>query len=382
MRFSKKLLGYIFFGGLSGAIALPAKANVIQYFFDNNYKNPAELSIVPRAQVTAGMTGVNPVMEFNGVSSGGSGKASTNENDLLPYFYAAFRLSPQWVVGLNVSRLFYGDQAYPNDSILRFDSTQTKVSTIDIGPQVSYQVTKKLAIGAGYNFDDFYKTELNFVEPGFGNASNESSGWYHGWNAGLFYTLTPQDYISLAYFSTLSATTQTGRSSVGNLVNSQYALRGAYTPATTVLDYIHIFNREWSTMVKVSYSQWSSIQNLVLYNVVNYGIFTMPLHYRNTYAAQLGARYAFNPDWAVLGGVGFDQGASNNFTRSINFPNDNIYAATVGLEHQFYKTFTANLMYTYAFVRTQVNHPLGISQSLGNINVHANVLDLSLTYKV
>ena len=381
MRKSEKLFCFFVLSGLS-IVALPAHATVIQYFFGSNYKNPAELSTIPRAEVSAGVTGINPVMKFKGVSGGGSGTATTDETDALPYFYGAFRLDPQWVVGLNISRPFYGDQKYSENSIVSYESTQTLMHNVDINPQISYQVTKQLAIGAGYNFNDFYDTQLNFVEPGLGNVENKSSGWYHGWDVGLFYTLTPQDYLSLSYFSALSATTQTGTSRVGATINNNYALAGAFTPATTLVNYIHIFNQQWSSSIQVGYSQWHSIQNLVLTNVANYGTLALPLHYRNTYSAQAGARYAFAPGWAALGGVGFDEGASNDFTRSITFPNDDAYAAALGLEHQFCKDLIARLMYTYITADTRVNHSLGFSPSVGDIDLHANVVDFNLTYKI
>jgi long-chain fatty acid transport protein len=380
MRKSEKLFCYILLGGLS-ITTLPASANVIQFFFGSNYKNPAELSTTPYAQATLGATGVNPVMHFKGTSAGGTGTASSDESDVLPYFYGGFRLSPKWVVGLNISHPFYGTIRYPENSILAIDSTQTITRDIDYNPQISYQATKNLSIGVGYNLNNYYDSEVNFVIPGLGNAENKASGWYNTWDIGAFYTLTPQDYIGLSYFSALEKTL-TGTSRVGNMVNHNFQVENFNLPATTELTYLHIFNRQWAINFKAFYSQWSRLQEETSRNVVVYGTFSAPVHYRNTFAAELGARYAFAPDWAVLGGVGFDQGASNDFSRTLSYPTDDAYAGALGLEHAFCKNLSSTLMYTYVTADTHVNHPLGISPTVGDIDIHANLLDLSLTYKI
>lgn len=382
MRKSKKLLRCILLSSVS-FIALPAKASVIQYFFANNYKNPAELGMIPQAQVTVGASAINPNMEFKGTSFGGTGTASSHNIDLLPYLYTGYRIAPQWVVGLNISHPFYADQQYSDDSIVAIETTKGKVNTTDINPQISYQVTKNLIIGAGYNFTDFSKVLIAAVlpVPGFGSVAATSDAWYQGWDVGLLYTLTPQDYLSLAYFSKMTKN-QTGESHGDLYSSNNYELIGANTPATTILNYLHIFNRQWSAMAKVSYSQWSCIQNLTLYNVVGYGTINYPLHYRNTYAAQIGARYAFAPDWAVLGGAAYDEGAANMFSRSVQYPSDDAYAFALGFEHQINKSLSANLMYTYAFSNTHVSHAFNRSPTVGNIYIDANALDLSLTYKI
>jgi len=381
VRKPEKLFCFFVLSGLSIAVS-PAHATVVQRFYGSNYKNPAELSTIPHAEVIAGVTVVNPVLEFKGVSAGGSGTATTDETEALPYFYGAVRLDPEWVVGLNISHPFHGVERYPENSIISDESTQTIVRSVDINPQISYQLTKRLAIGAGYSFTDFYNTQVNFVEPGLGNVENKSSGWYHGWDVGLYYTLTPQDFLGLSYFSALSATTQTGASRVGPTTNNNYAISGIFLPATTLVNYTHIFNREWSASTQVGYSQWHSVQNVILSNVANVGMLVFPLHYRNTYSANVSARYAFMPKWAVLGGVSFDEGAANDFTRTIAFPTDDAYFARLGLEHQFCKDLSAKLIYSYVTANTHVNHALGVSHSVGDIDIHANLVDFSLTYKI
>jgi len=384
MQKQATLLRFILLSGL-GITALPAHANVIQYFFGNNYKNPAALGTIPRASVTIGATGINPMLDFKGTTLAGTGSASSNEYDVLPYFYGGIRLSPDWVVGLNISHPFYGDQRYGTDSIVRYDATTTRINTTDINPQVSYQLMKNLIIGAGVNFTQFNDTQLDVVSviPGIGSITDKSSAWYRGWDVGLLYTATPVDYIGLSYFSALPATTQTGTSSAGSLTNDQYYLTGAYAPATTILSYTHVFNPALAANVQVSYSQWSVIKTMALNNMVGYGTFTMPLNYNDTIAAAVGARYAFRPDWAVLGALAFDQGAATDFTRSVQFPNDNAYIGALGLEHNFCKGLSGKLLYSYVYADTRVDHTFGMpTAAVGDIDVRANVLDLSLTYKI
>ncbi len=70
-----------------------AQAAVGQMLTDSFFQNPADLGLVNKQQLTLGNLFVASTVEFTGTALGGTGQASSNVVDFLPYILADIRVS-------------------------------------------------------------------------------------------------------------------------------------------------------------------------------------------------------------------------------------------------------------------------------------------------
>ncbi len=361
-----------------------ADATIIQYFWANTYNNPATLNATKDQAYTLGLLGVKVKAKFTGIGAGGEyGSSSSNTNEALPYFSAAKRLNPKWVIGLNVSQPFFANQKLPEDAITRFDATQTKVNAIDISPQISYQIKPNLALGLGFDAVDFHRFLVNFVQfssPTV-NTVNSTPSWAYGWNAGLFYTLTAKDFFSFYYYSGLSTDTF-GTSSNGLATNNQLMLRGFPMPDTYIANYTRMLSDKWLAGIKLYYSIWQNLDRIDYGGVVINNNYSFPVMAKNTVALQLFTKYDVSETYSLLSGVLWDQGAYKNNTRTIGFSSSNFTAVFLGVNYKMTKELSLKGIGGYgAYPNTSIVNPFGFPTN-GNLNLKGIIADLSVTYAI
>ena len=377
-----KRLSLLALMGLAGT----ANAAVTQTFWGNNYNNPAMMNSTKNQSYTLGAIAARSIHSFWGTGASGTvGNASTNEADLLPYFNASVRVNPKWVVGLNVSQPQFGfDEVWGVNATTLYDVTEEQLYTTDFSPQVSYQVTPKLALGAGLDILQTRENTLNFVPfgvPTAGNTVNTSSAWSLGWNMGLFYTITNRDFISLYYYSK-QLPTFNGTSENVTGTNTNFQVRGFHYPATSFANYIRMLTDKWLVSFKVSLSQWDINHQINLNNVVTAGNLAFPVRMSNTYGLTLFTKYNITEKYAVMGGFLRETSAFKNNTRSIAFNNARLLAAFGGGEAHLTKEITLHGVVGYATYRNApIINPFGFPTN-GHVNAAVPFADVSLSYNI
>jgi long-chain fatty acid transport protein len=357
-----------------------AYANVMQYFFGTNYRNPSELRNINHCEVWLGAPIVNIYTKFNGSALGGIGTGSSSETDILPFFFGGIRINKKLTVGLNVSQPFFTNFQYGDNSILNADVAQNITRDVDINPQFSYQLTDKLAIGAGFIANDFYNMELNFSLPQIGHTISKAQSWSYGWDLGFSYTFDPKDFLNIAYFSKLTPNFK-GSSTGAGIINHHFAFVNLNFPATTKAEFMRILTDKWALNFKVYYTQWSIIKTVIMHNVVGGKNLFFPLYFHNSWAFDLGTRYQIKPKWALLGSIMLDEGAADLRGRTVAFPTDNALILALGTNYSFSKKTSIQLVYAHGFVNTKIDHPLGLLPTVGSIGLRGNSIELSFIYK-
>jgi long-chain fatty acid transport protein len=366
--------------GLSSALWFnQGNAAIIQYQFEDNYKNPAALCDLQSFELVAGSRWVNPILHFKGTSSGGKGSAKSHVNDLLPFWFAGARAHERIAFGINFSNPFYGHVVYPEDSILRFDSTQTIVYDYDINPHVCLKLADKVSIGAGFVANSLYDTQLNLVVPTVGNVVNRYTGWSYGWDVGFCWKMTQRDTLEGAYFSQLDPNLR-GTSSGGAFFSRSKA-KGLHLPATSYLRYSRwIQPYKWFLDLKVVFSQWAATKVIKLTNIPFYGSLVFPLHYKNSWYAELVNVFKITDHWAIVNVLFVDENAAKLKSKTVNFPVCNIYGSIIGGNYFFTQATRATLKYTFAFGNCPIDKPLGMSSSVGKVHIWANVVEMRFDY--
>lgn len=364
------------------SVASTANATVIQYFWGNTYNNPAMLNSTKNQTYTIGAVGFMQDFDFYGTGASTlTGSSSADQTSYLPYGSAAVRLNPKWVAGVNVSQPFFGREPFSTTAITNLDTTQTYVNSVDISPQVSYQVNDKLALGLGLDAVNFYRFQVNFVQTGLGNTFNKANAWAYGWNAGLFYVITPADYLSLYYYSKLTPHFS-GKSSNNATSTNNYEIVGFPMPATTVANYIRMLTSKWALSLKAILSQWNSTKDIRLTNVASAGTLSFPVYYSNTMAYLIETKYQLTDKYAVMGGILRDSSAPRNNTRSISFNSSRFVALFLGANAQVTPEALIQGVVGYGSYRnTPIINPFGYPTN-GHFNIDAWMLDLRLVYNL
>lgn len=374
-------------------------ANVIQYFTGISYSNPAALFQVKQNEVIIGGTGFRTDARFQGsalnFNSGqyDNGIAYSRTTSFLPYARIAGRLNKDLVFAVDVTQPFHSNLNWRNHSVTRYAATQTYLTDVDISPRASYSLNRQWHIGAGLNFNFLKNNETNWALPVSPTASanlvNQTSGFGLGYNLGIYHVFNPQNFLSLTYYSSIKQNTR-GTSTLQSRTNTnlQFDFR---MPATTVVNYAHLFNKQWLASLQLFYREWSANQFANFNNTsapppLNPN-FSFKMRFSNSMALLGVLRHQYNEKLGLtlLGMI--DDGPERDRLRTINFPADRQYFVGLSGEYRLQKNMLIELLYGYGFSNTTMNNQVTLNGdavpfTTGKVNIHANIIDLKFKIQV
>lgn len=376
-----------------------AQANVIQYFTGISYSNPAELFQTKDTSVLLGGTYFDPDLRFRGTSLNfltatyPYGEVHSRKKSVLPYGRIAKRVSPNLVLGIDLTEPFHSNLDWGTDSFTNYAATQNYLYDIDISPRLSAKLREDLFFGFGFNFNYLYHHEANWAIPDFAtgnyaNLVNKSSNLGIGFNLGLFYMINPQNMLGITYYSKIKQPTY-GTSYLGPLTSNNLDFT-FNMPATTVVSYLHFFSQKWLANFKLFYAQWSINQSVRFMNTAapppigpN---FTFKTEYGNAFALIAATHYQYNDKLGLLAFAMYDEGPEREHLRPLIFPADNIYFAGIGADYKINKTTTVELVYGHAYEGTRLNNtvntPAGtLPFNRGNVTINADAIDFRIKYE-
>lgn len=332
------------------------------------YYNPASLAFLNKKQVVAlGAMGYTESV-FNGQSTQlrthftQSGRSNTQSHYALPSLYYTMPLYSQWALGLAlIANDFSRDiEGY---SILRYAQSNKQIDDLDFLPALSYQFNKKFSIGAGLN-----RSRASFLfEPitGFPNIDlpdiknrNKSTGDAWGWDAGFLIKPNKTFIFGLNHRSAMTfnmhgTSTFNGTPRVvSNAYHFQY-----WIPARTALSISQAINKKLRVIGTVHYIQWSIFRQLMIFNLATEnGIIPLaqsPYEYHNSWLFTAGSNYRISAKWIIRFAGSYLQSPSSGRFQIDNGDTINIGAS---MAYTFWKKFTVDCSYAYAFIKHQEIH--------------------------
>ena len=369
-----------FFTGLALSSALSfnqGHAAIFQFFFQDNYVNPAALAKLQTSELIAGTRWMNPVLKFEGTSGGGKGSAKSNVHDLFPFWFAATRVNDRFALGINFSSPFYSHSVYSQNSVVRFDATETVFYDYDINPHFCVKLIDELSIGAGFVANSAYNITIAFQVPGLGELRNRYSAWSYGWDVGFCYKINAKDTLEGAYFSGLNPDYH-GTSSLG-LVSNHSKLK-LHLPALAYLRYSRPVMNKWFLIAQVNFSQWSLLKKAVFSNVPVLNKIVLPLNYMNTWFGSLINAFQIDRHWGITNVLFVDGNGAKLKSKTVNFPTCTVYGASLAGDYSFKKGAKVSAKYTSAFGNCPIDKPLGLSPTKGRVHIWFNVVELRFDY--
>jgi long-chain fatty acid transport protein len=400
------------------------------------YTNPAAMTSLKGTQVTFGAHFENVRPSYQDAAGNETNANMTNvlvPNVSLTQSFMDGKLS----AGLSVQSPFGLETHWDPNSPMRYVATNSQLGMVDITPAIAYQVHPKVSIGAGVDYYNMFKAQLDrqvYVDgvnvalggspTGASDATSSLQGQAAAWgyHAGIVIQPTEKHAIGITYHSKIDLRVN-GNVTIRGMSNEMAAVFGgsdfttsAYTdvmlPSNVQLGYAYKPNEKWMLEADTAWYHWSSGRDInvrypsvdattlqgafqsILLNVGN----PQPLTARDAWSFATGANYKANDKWQFRGGVWYEPWALPESTFTPALMDLTRYGISTGFGYAITENWTIDAAYSAVFMHNRtINNdvhanttgilpdgtplPSGIAESNGTYKDFANILAVNFTYR-
>ena len=374
----------------SGSAAMPRDASIL--FF-----NPAGMTYLEGQHGNVGLHLIAPFSDVDdtGTSNAAIGQPTGGDTDNpygvepVPNAYYTHQLDSRNWIGIGLSAPFGLKNEYDEDYFARFDSTSTELKTINIQPSFAHKVTDRLSVGGGVDiqYADAVLESAVFVGAGTaGQSKLEGDDISFGYNLGMMYEVNDRTRVGLHY-----------RSQVNHKLDGDISIEGTGTAADgsssgeanlnlpEILNFsvAHNLNDRWTMLAGATWFGWSNFERITANAENDIYDNNVQQNYQNTLAFNLGAEYAYSPEWTFRGGVQYDETPTQDGSRSTRTPDGDRIWVSGGTTYKMDDRWSFDLAATYINVGEE---DISLTRNTGsNIeaenNGHVGILALGLNYK-
>lgn len=346
------------------------------------FGNPAGMSFLDRAQVTAGGAYLDVSTDIRnaqahqtldaGVAQGGAPVGmqvpigdipGSNGGDmvpgtLVPFAFYAHPVNERLAFGFGVYVPFGSKTDYEDGFQGRYFGDYTELRVISAQPTVSYRFNDQWAIGAGITYNRVdgelrrqLPTGLEYDPANDIDARVEGDDDAWGYNLGVMYQPVPETTLGLTYRSKVSYTltgdfrayTQDGMELASQRESASLSLT---TPETINFSITQQMTDRLTLMAGAAWVRWSRFEQIDV-ETPSGRIPIEEQNYSNAWAFALGGEYQLNPQWALRAGVTVDNTPSNDQFRSVRIPSDDRRIFSIGAGWTPIPDLTVDVAYSY-----------------------------------
>lgn len=364
--------------------------------------NPAGMTLLPGRNVAFSVDLVRPSAKFDNQGStvppgqgiGGNG-GDAGDWAAIPAGYMSWQLTDRLFAGLGVGAPFGLKTEYGADWVGRFHAVKSEIKTVNINPSIAFKVNDVLSIGVGVNFQRIDADLTNLVtNPGLagslasGRIKGDDTAW--GWNAGLMWQLSDTTRLGAAYRSKMDYKLEgtarfTGLNATGNIVATALnAGRGGDVtadvelPDTATFSVVQKISDRWTMLGDISWTGWSTLQDLTVNRVDGVNVTTEELRWRDTWRVAFGGTYAYTDALSLKFGLAWDQTPVRDTTRLPRVPDEDRVWLSLGLQWRPNATSAVDVGYAHLFVKdAKVNNDGGSALLKGTlVGEYENSVDI------
>lgn len=363
----------------AGSAAVAENASTIFY-------NPAGMTQLSGLSVSGGLTAINTSYKFNDQGSNvGFLQNSGNGGDgggwgYLPNAYISWQATKDIYLGLGIGAPFGLKTEYNNPWQGGAQSLKFEINTININPSIAWKANEFVSLGAGINYQKLtaeYQRQASVASTSLTNTKAtlnlDDDAW--GWNIGALFTISPATKVGISYRSAVKYNlsgdfkfdgTLAQNPATGGLTTNRAASAVLKLPDTWILSGTHAVNDRIELLGDISWTGWSSIPKVDVYNAQTTGIAaqsgtvaqTLDTDFRDTWRVALGANYRYTDSLKFKIGVAYDQtpvkGAS---TRLVSLPDNNRIWVSLGAQWKPTKESAVDFGLAHLFVKdAQINN--------------------------
>ncbi|UCV13926.1 OmpP1/FadL family transporter [Quatrionicoccus australiensis] len=357
----------------AGSAAVAENASTIFY-------NPAGMTELKDREISGGLTAINTSYKFtdNGSNVGALATAGNGGDGggwgYLPNAYASWALNKDWYIGLGVGAPFGLKTEFDNPWKGGAQSLMFDIKTINVNPSIAWRVNESVSLGFGLNWQTIqadYHRQVAVLSANHAATKMllklDDDAW--GWNIGALFKLTPKTKLGVSYRSTMKYDLKGDikfEGPVAQLAGSTTD-RGAKAslelPDTFILSLTHALNDQVELLGDLSWTGWSSIQEVAVINTETKGVGsplsteglpaqTLHTKFRDTWRVALGSNYRYNDALKLKFGVAYDQTpVKGENTRLVSLPDNNRWWLSLGAQWKATKDSTLDLGVTRLFVQ-------------------------------
>ena len=390
-----------------GASSLGQGATTIAHTDDPSaiFWNPALINKLEGTQIQLGTTIIFPSRKFESDIPGETFK--TEPDVFFPStLFVTHKFNDKISAGLGVFNPFGLATKWPDDWEGKYLATNSEMTTFNINPVISYQITPHIAFAAGLDLlllDATFERKINlpfFGIPDDGNQKFEGDGTGVGYNFGIL--IEPHKNISIgaSYRSEIKVDID-GDATFDLPPITPQLIRDFFpnTPGNTDITlpqqvHVGIYYKGFDPLtfeVALRWEGWSSYDRLKIN--VNKPVLgtTTPIDekkdWEDTYSGSIGAKYQLNNSVALLAGYLYQGNPIPDETFEPAIPDANAHLFCVGTSIK-QKNFKIDVAYGYQILQDRKKNNdvidpislLPVFSANGTYKSHLHMVGVSLTY--
>ena len=355
--------------------------------------NPGAVSLLKENSVSAGATLTIDNTVFRDGNSQKEYKTVSPPSSPFTAYAVWGPSEKKWKVGLGIYTPFGSVIKYEDAWSGRFAITQMKLLSIFFQPTVSYQISEKLGVGAGFvygygNIDLRRDLPVADYNSKYGSAQLTGTASGLGYNLGVYYKPTDLLSIGVTYRSEVKMKVDNGTANfqVPSSLSSNFP-SGKFTASLPLPQVFSLGiglypSEKWTVAADFNYVMWSSYQTLAFdyeQNTSSLKDTESPRNYKNSFALRLGAEYKASEKWKIRAGGNYQKTPIQDGYVTPEVPDADRWNWTIGIGFSPIEKLVIDASFTYVnFVkRTDTNIETQLS---GTYKSRILAPGLSLTY--
>ncbi|PBQ31065.1 long-chain fatty acid transporter [Sphingobacteriaceae bacterium] len=358
------------------------------------FYNPGGASFLKGNEISIGVSPTIPNGQFLDKNTGQTSRTKSP----VSFPFAAYALfgakdTSKLKFGLAVYTPFGSTVEWENGWIGRFALTRLQLQSIFFQPTVSYRLTSKLGIGAGFVYANGkvnLQKDIPVVDANgnYGHAELDGKANGYGFNAGIYYKPMEKFSVGLTYRSQVNmkikegdATFTVPSSLSSNFPNGKFKAE-LPLPSVLTLGLAYDVTSKLALALDINYVGWKAYDTLSFDYETNTASLTdtkSARMYKNTLAFRLGGQYKITEAFALRLGVAYGITPVQNGYMTPETPDANRINYTIGLGYTIKKRFGVNASFLFTTLkREDTNLETNMS---GTYQTNVCIPGISLFYK-
>jgi long-chain fatty acid transport protein len=355
--------------------------------------NPGAVSHLEKNGVSVGISPTIANSTFE--SSGSQSQARSNSPVSTPFTgYAVFGAEEsKFKFGLGVYTPFGSTMKWEDGWAGRFQLTKLQLFSVFIQPTVSFKISDKVGIGAGFVYGvgkiDL-RRDLPVVDSdgNYGSAKLTGNASGVGFNAGIYLKPIEKLSIGITYRSQVNMKVNSGNAefTVPQSLSSNFP-NGKFTSSLPLPQVISIGVgvtpiEKLLITADVNFIGWSSYKTLEFdyeNNTSSLQDTKSERNYKDTYSFRLGGQYDVKENFRVRAGIAYQLTPVQDGYVTPEVPDANKISYTAGIGYKFADKLTVDASFTFEDFakRTDTNKETNFS---GSYKTYIAIPGISLTY--
>lgn len=357
--------------------------------------NPGGMSMVKVNAVSGGM---NPLWFKSAFNRSTTDKTEYVKNRIATPLAAYAIWGPneaKWKVGLGVYTPFGGLVDWGDSWSGKYTIISLDLKAIYVQPTVSYRITERLGIGAGFVFNHGEVNlqrglPISFIDGKDAHAQLKGRGKGYGWNAGVYYSIPDLMSISLVHHSKVVTKLNNGDAifTVPDAIASSFPNANTFNaklplPSTTILGLAFPINEQISIAVDASFVNWKVYKELAFDYAENTPLLQdtkSDRKYGNGGSLKIGIQHKTTDKLSLRAGTAYVMTPVKDGYVTPEAPDANRFILSAGLGYAITQKCELNVSFLYEDIqaRTQTNLETKLS---GTFKTHVLAPGLSIGYK-